>query len=159
MQNTLVKDIMEDTLVTIEPEATLAEAARQMKAANCGCLLVRDGSKPDGIITDRDIVVRALSKDLDPAEEKVADHMTGLVMTCSVDDTLSHAAELMREHSISRLVALDPQGYPCGIITFGRILRNHEGGEELSEIVACATGRKEVFRAQKTLSETSGRPH
>ena len=53
----------------------------------------------------------------------------------------------------------DPDGRTCGILSFGHILRNHDNDEEIAEIVACVTGRKNIFEAKKTLSEAVLRTH
>jgi CBS domain-containing protein len=159
MLNTCVKELMEDKLIMIDPEATLCEAARKMKETNCGSLVVGSGNKPDGIITDRDIVIRAVSRDCDPADEQVRDHMTGFVMTCNVNDTLTQAADIMREHAVSRLVVTDEDGRACGLISFGRILRNHDDAEEIAAVVACVTGRKNIFAARKALTDAATRAH
>lgn len=154
MQGTRVKELMEEMIITVPPEATLADAARLMKDNNCGCLLVGDGgTRPEGVITDRDIVVRALARDVDPAVEKVRDTMTGFVTSCTLDDTLAQAAELMRENAVSRMVVTDAEGHACGILSFGRILRNHDDADELAEVVACATGRKNVMAAKASLTD------
>jgi CBS domain-containing protein len=112
-----------------------------MKEANCGCLPVGIGAKPQGVITDRDIVVRALAEGKNPAEAKVADFMTDTVESCSIDDSLADVAGKMRDMGVGRLLVVDRDDTACGIITFGRILRNHDDAEEISVVVASATGR------------------
>lgn len=145
MNNTAVKELMEEQIVTVSPDDTLAAAARKMKEANCGCLPVGAANKPEGIITDRDIVIRAIAENLDPADEKVRDYMTCAVKTCKSGDTLEQAAGKMREHGVSRLVVTDEDDHAVGILTFGRILRNHDDQEEVSTIVASAVGRSAFF--------------
>jgi CBS domain-containing protein len=155
MPNTPVKELMEERIIMVPPESTLYEAARKMQETGCGCLLVGVGNKPDGVITDRDIVVRALARGGDPALEKVADHMTSDLVTCAAADTLAQAAEAMREHSVSRMVVTDGDGHAVGILSFGRLLRNHDDPEEVTQIVACATGHKNIFDARKSLSDAA----
>jgi CBS domain-containing protein len=143
MQNTRVKDLMEEHLITVSPEATLLEASKKMKEADCGCLPVGSGETPEGIITDRDIVVRAIAEGKNPAEATVRDYMTVNVKNCKADDTLSEAAEIMQENGISRIIVNDENGKMCGILSFGRMLRQNPDPEETSQVVACATGKAE----------------
>lgn len=154
MHSTPVKDLMEDRLIMISPDASLSEAAKKMKEMNCGSLLVGDRSRPEGIITDRDMIVRAVARDADPAEERVRDHMTGFILSCKTSDTLADAAQSMREHGVSRLVVTDEDGRACGLLSFGRILRNHDDTDELSGIITNATGRKTA-----ALSDAAKRAH
>jgi len=142
MQNTQVKELMEDQIVMVSPDDTLAEASKKMKSSNCGFLPVGKANKPEGVITDRDIVIRAIALGKDPAMTKVQDCMTEMVATCKNDDTLMDVASKMREHGVSRLVVLDRDNTMCGVLSFGRILRNHDDQEEVSDVVACVSGRK-----------------
>ena len=72
----LVKDLMWSEPPMVSPDATLKEAAAKMTEVDCGVLPVGTGSKVEGIITDRDIVVRAISKGKDPSRERASDFMT-----------------------------------------------------------------------------------
>lgn len=71
MQNTNVKDLMASDLMFIDPEDTLREAAQQMKEVDCGVLPVGDKDDVEGIITDRDIVIRAIARGENPEEKKL----------------------------------------------------------------------------------------
>jgi CBS domain-containing protein len=135
-----VKELMETNLVLISPDATLAEAAQKMKQADCGFLPVGEDNKPLGIITDRDIVIRAIAAGKSPSEVKVRDCMTDDVCSCQESDSLEEAAHVMSEHKVSRLVVKDSSGGICGVLTFGRIIRNNDNREETSHVVDAATG-------------------
>jgi CBS domain-containing protein len=137
---TQVKEIMRQDIEIISPEATLAEAARKMKDLECGILPVGDKNSIEGIITDRDIVVRAISEGKDPAKEKVSDHMTTDVCYCGETDIVKDAARMMHDNNVSRLIVKDNGGKLRGILTFGSILRKHDNQTEVVEIVASATG-------------------
>lgn len=142
MKKTKVKEIMKTDVELISPEATLADAARKMKELECGVLPVGSENKIEGVITDRDIVVRAISEGKNPAEEKVRDHMTEDVCSCGETDMLKEAAQMMHDNNVSRLVVMDDTGGVSGILTFGSILRKDNDDTEISEIVACATGKR-----------------
>ena len=141
MDATLVKDLMECDLELISPDATLEEAGRKMKEVDCGFLPVGKGGSPEGIITDRDIVVRAVSEGKNPKQEKVRDYMTSDVCACKETDTLEDAARIMNEYRVSRLVVRNDGGAMCGILTFGRIIRSNDSKEETSAVVEQATGK------------------
>ncbi|MBI3441138.1 MAG: CBS domain-containing protein, partial [Proteobacteria bacterium] len=78
----LARDLMWSTPTMISPGITLKDAAKQMAAANAGVLPVGRAGKVEGIITDRDIVVRAVSKGKNPEQEKVFNFMTSNIHSC-----------------------------------------------------------------------------
>ena len=142
MKATQVKEMMKSEVELISPDATLAEAARRMRDLECGVLPVGTDRNVEGIITDRDIVIRALAEGKNPATEQVRDHMTDDVCCCAESDELKDAARMMHDNNVSRLVVKDNIGKIRGILTFGSILRKDNDRTEISEIVACATGNK-----------------
>ncbi|MAL80826.1 MAG: signal transduction protein [Sneathiella sp.] len=132
---------MTHTPVFIGPEESLIKAAEQMKAKNCGVLPVGNAKGIEGVITDRDIVVRAVAKGKDPTSEKVKNYMSKHVYSCFETDTLQKAAEEMRKHKVSRLLVKDQAGAVTGILSFGHILRNGSSASEVSRVVELAVGR------------------
>lgn len=139
-QDMRVKQMMESDVVMISPSANLREAAQKMREANCGFLPVGEkGQKPQGVITDRDIVVRALAEGKDPSQCKVSEYMSEDVCCCEQNDSLEDAAHAMNENEVSRLLVQDESGEICGVLTFGRIIRNHGNPQELGSIVTSAT--------------------
>ena len=137
-----VKNVMKYNPEIISPESTLKEAAQKMAKIGCGALPVAIKDTPMGMITDRDIVIRALAKGKDISSEKVRDHMTSDVFFCEAGDTLEDAAAQMHENHVSRLVVIDSGGRITGMLSFGSILRKHSDMDEISNIVGCATGKK-----------------
>lgn len=138
---TKVKDLMEARTVMVSPNATLAEAAKMMKEEGCGFLPVGEANKPQGVITDRDIVIRCIAEGRDPQDMQVSDCMTGNVCACGEKESLEEAAQKMNDNAVSRLVVQTMDGDICGVLTFGRIIRSNDNKNETSEIVQCATGR------------------
>lgn len=139
--STKVKDLMESNLAMIGPDATLQEAAQKMKEINCGFLPVgEDPASPMGIITDRDIVIRAVCDGKNPAEEKVSQYMTSDVCACAEEDSLEDAAKQMNNYQVSRLVVKSEDGTLCGVLTFGRIIRSNDNKDEITNVVQQATG-------------------
>lgn len=141
MQRTQVKMLMTADPIVISPETTLQEAARRMERADCGVLPVGEGDKLEGVITDRDIVVRAIAKGKDPTHEKVKDYMSKEVFSCQETDTLEQAADRMCTHQVTRLLVKDERGKITGILSFGAILRKDTNMEEISKVIQHATGR------------------
>jgi len=139
---TQVKELMTENPIIIPANATLKQAAQKMKSIDCGVLPVGTWDKLEGIITDRDIVIRAVAEGIDAASAPARDYMTMDVFYCNEDDTLAQAAEQMRSHGVSRLAVKDRGGKTCGIITFGCIVRKHESLGEIGEVVECAVGKK-----------------
>jgi CBS domain-containing protein len=141
MENHQVKKLMETDLKLINPDATLEEASIKMKQSGCGFLPVGAENTLEGIITDRDIVIRAIAEGRDPTREKVRNFMTSTVCSCKETDTLEDAAKIMSDNHVSRLVVKDDSNNICGILTFGRIIRSNDNKQETSDVVERATGK------------------
>jgi CBS domain-containing protein len=137
----LAKDLMWSTPPMIPPDATLKDAAEKMTEVNAGVLPVGTNGRVEGIITDRDIVVRAVSKGIDPASEKVAKVMTRGIYSCRESDTIAHAANLMKNNKVSRLAVINEQNSLSGILSFGHIFRNDASAEEATDIITRVIGR------------------
>ena len=112
-----VKDIMTRGVEAVHPTATLEEAAQKMQALELGALPVRDGERLEGMVTDRDITVRATALGLDPITNKVQDVMTPGVVALPGTSPVTEAATAMRDSDVGSVVVLDQQGKVCGIVT------------------------------------------
>lgn len=137
---TKVKELMTAHPEMISPNATLRQAAEKMEAVSCGALPVGTENKLKGIITDRDIVIRALAQGKNPMTEKVSSYMTEQVFGCNENDTLEDAAEKMQQHKVSRLVVRNREGKVTGILSFGGILRSDANPKEIASVVKHACG-------------------
>lgn len=141
--STKVRDLMKENPVTVAPNSTLFEAAQKMKSAECGALPVGTPEKLQGIITDRDIVIRAVAEGKDPKTEQVKSYMTSQIVFCDAGDSLEEAAELMREKQVNRLAVRDEANNKmCGILTFGCIIRKGNDLEEIGRVIERAVGKK-----------------
>lgn len=136
-----VKDLMMTEPQFVAPTASLQEAAKFMASVNCGMLPVGTPKKVKGIITDRDIVTRAVSAGRDPAKARVEDYMTEEVFACNENDTLTNAAEKMREHKVSRLLVRNHAGQVVGVLSFGGLLRQSAAAGDIAHVVERATSR------------------
>lgn len=135
MKNTKIKELMTVNIITVKPNATLKEAAAQMRDTGCGILPVGSEDKIQGIITDRDIVIRAIARGKDPSKEQVGDYMTENVYDCSEMETLKEAAAKMYSYKVSRLIVKNKAGRVTGIITFGDMLRKDPDAGELTDVI------------------------
>jgi CBS domain-containing protein len=116
-----VKEIMTRDVQTIAPDDTIQTAARLMDDLNVGILPVHDGTRVVGVITDRDITVRATSLGLTPTEHAVSDFMTDEVYYCMEEDSIEIVADNMAHIQIRRMPVLDRDNRLVGIISLGDI--------------------------------------
>jgi CBS domain-containing protein/sporulation protein YlmC with PRC-barrel domain len=119
MAGVQVKDIMTRNVEVVHPEGTLWEAAQKMAALDVGMLPVCSGDQLVGMLTDRDITVRATAEGRDPKTTKVQEVMTPEVVHVSEDDDVSEAARIMTEQQVRRLVVLNQSKQLAGIISLG----------------------------------------
>lgn len=109
-----IKEIMTADVEVVDSGASLYECAYIMRCAGVDSLPVVAGDAVVGVITDRDIVVRALAEGLDYAETKVRTVMTRDVVTCPEDMELPAARRLMAERGVRSLVVVDGEGQLAG---------------------------------------------
>jgi CBS domain-containing protein len=114
----LVSDVMTPDPVTIPSSASVREAASIMRERNIGDLLVVDTDVLEGIITDRDIVVRAVAAGRDPEQVTVGEVATRAPVTMRADQHAHEAVDKMRRNAVHRLPVLD-RGRPVGIVSIG----------------------------------------
>ena len=114
-----VREIMSSHVVQIAENANLVEAAQKMQSADVGALPVEKGSRTVGMITDRDIVVRAISAELDPKTTTVGEAMTPDVLCCSEEDDIEAAERIMEDNKVHRLVVLGRDNNVVGIMSLG----------------------------------------
>ena len=119
-----VRDVMSRQVQATTPHTTLREAAELMKKLDVGTLPVCDGDQLIGMITDRDITVRAVAEGEDCFAGKVRDVMSMDVAFCHEEDDLTVATRLMREKQVRRLPVLSRDKRLVGIITLGDVALN-----------------------------------
>ena len=114
-----LRDVMTRDVEVIHPDAPIEEAAAKMKALNVGPMPVCDGDRLLGMLTDRDITVRATAAGRDPKATKAREVMTPDVAYCFEDQDVKEAARLMEEKQIRRLVVLNRDKRLVGIVSLG----------------------------------------
>ncbi|MBY8339200.1 CBS domain-containing protein [Streptomyces spinosirectus] len=137
-----VRDVMSPGAAAVEPMTTVARAAGVMREQDVGDVLVAYDCDLFGVLTDRDIVVRALAEGLDPAETTVGSVCTPPpVATLAPDDTTDLAMELMRRHAVRRLPVVERGGCPVGMVSLGDLAAVEDTHAALEEIGRAAPNR------------------
>lgn len=138
-----VHDIMTSSVDAIAPADTIRSAARAMAENDEGALPVVDHDKVVGMVTDRDITVRAVAagKSID---SPVSGIMTKNVRTCYARDEVEEAVQVMADEQVRRLPVVDPQGSLIGIVTLADAARSDRDH------------RKEVAAALSDICNPSG---
>ena len=115
----LVKEIMTPDVEVVSPGDTLEQAARKMEVLDVGPLPVCEGNRVVGMITDRDITVRATAAGCDPKTTLVSDAMSQDIISCHEDQDVQEAAKVMQEKQIRRLLVLNRANELVGIVSLG----------------------------------------
>jgi CBS domain-containing protein len=130
--------IMTGGIQAVAPQASIAEAAKKMASQDIGSLPVCGRErKVLGIITDRDITVRAVARGMDPNQTRVEEIMTREVLSCPSSSEVQAACDLMETRQVRRLLVTDDDQTPVGIVSLGDIalcLRENQSGEVLRKV-------------------------
>ena len=133
-----LSEIMSSDLAVIQPDDSLQFAAKKMRDRNIGFLPVCDGETLLGVISDRDIIIRALAEGMDAAVMLSRDLMTTPAIYCFDDQDVSEAGQVMAENQIRRLVVLSREDQRLvGVISLGDLARtsaNDLSGEVLKKV-------------------------
>ncbi|WP_367319201.1 CBS domain-containing protein [Streptomyces sp. HUAS ZL42] len=133
--NRLIRDVMSPGADAVEPMTTLARAAGIMREHDIGDVLVAYDCDLFGVLTDRDIVVRAVAEGLDPHTTTAGSVCTRPPMvTLAPDDTTDHAVELMRRHAVRRLPVVERGGCPIGMVSLGDLATTEDPHSALADI-------------------------
>jgi CBS domain-containing protein len=138
-----ISDIMTTNPASVGPDATLGEVATLMRQEDCGSIPVVEDGRLVGIVTDRDIVVRALAAGKDPKRTPVSEVMSADPITVEPNGDVTEAERHMRERQVRRLPVVE-DGKLVGIIVTAQIARRAEAkqtGETIKEISEPASGR------------------
>ena len=129
-----IREVMTPNPHTVAADATLQDAAREMQQDDIGAVLVRDNGSVSGILTDRDIVVRAIAEGRDPSSTKVSDVATRDVKTLTPDSTIEDAIRIVREQNVRRIPVVDDSGNPAGIVSIGDLAIDRDTDSALADI-------------------------
>lgn len=128
-----VRDVMTPGVVTVRPDASLVEAAQLMRAQDVGDVLVTVDEQLVGVLTDRDITLRAVADGVDPLTVSAQAVCTPNPVVIGPHDALSTAVALMRDHAIRRLPVL-ADGHPVGMVSLGDLAVAQDPDSALADI-------------------------
>jgi len=120
---------------TVDVGATVADAAREMRDGDVGAVLVTERGAVTGIVTDRDIAVRAVAAGLDPDAPRVTEVASMNVATLTVDQSVEDAIRLVRDRDVRRIPVLQ-DGRPAGIVSLGDLAIERDTDSALADIAS-----------------------
>ena len=133
-----INEIMTTDVEVVAPDATIKEAAQRMAKLGVGALPVWDGERLIGMVTDRDLVVRAVAEGLDPVETSVRDCMSPKIVSCFEDQSVEEVCHTMEEQQIRRLPVMSRDKHLVGIVAIGDLAikadEEEQVGHTLQEI-------------------------
>lgn len=131
---TKVRDVMTAEPIVLQQDQTIADAAQAMRDTAVGAVLVVDGDRLCGLITDRDIVVRAVAESA-PPDSPVGPLVSSELIAIGADDEADDAARVMRANAIRRLPVMD-DGRIVGIVSLGDLAVDRGEDSALGDISA-----------------------
>ncbi len=130
-----LKDVMTSHVEVIRPETTLEDAAKKMKDVDAGSMPVCDGDRLVGMVTDRDITVRATAQGVDPKSMTVKEVMSPDVVYGFEEQDVADAARIMEDKQIRRLLVLNRQKRLVGIVSLGDLATRASSAAITEEVV------------------------
>jgi len=118
-----VGEVMTRDVKLVSPQQSICDAAKMMAECDAGALPVGEDDRLVGVITDRDIAIRAVAEDKGP-DTPVAEVMTKQVLYCFEDESVDHVAQNMGEQQVRRLPVLNREKRLVGIVSIGDLSRN-----------------------------------
>ena len=131
-----------DLVVTIHPDTSLEQAAKQLARYRFGVLVAsEDGHVVSGILSERDIVRKIAEAGAPALQIKTRSIMTRQVHTCTTDETLDNLMRLMTEHRFRHVPVVDDKNHVCGIVSISdlvkrRVVELEEETEHLQELIS-----------------------
>ena len=129
----LVREAMTAEPICLTNNTTIIDAALRMREYDIGDVLITEQDRICGVLTDRDIVIRALADGRDPARTTIGEIASSHLITVGPDEPVTRAVELMRQHSVRRLPVCQ-DGRPVGIISIGDLALDRDPQSALADI-------------------------
>src|SRR4051794_28882303 len=132
-----VKDVMTRDPREVSVDTSIVEVAQLMRDEDIGSVIVTDGGRLRGLVTDRDVVVRAVAENLDPSVETVDTVYSGRdLVTVDPDTPIDEAAAIMRVKAVRRLPVVDSRGNAVGVVSIGDLAMERDEDSVLARISA-----------------------
>ena len=131
-----VRDLMSVQPIKLPSSASIGDVARRMRAANVGAIICEQDGHPCGIVTDRDIAVRAVAAGRDLENTPVSEICSKVLITVRPEDDLDRAVELMRQRAIRRVLVVDSNSQTVGILSLGDLAIERDSRSVLGQISA-----------------------
>ncbi len=129
----IVKECMTTDVQMGTPTMTLLEVARKMRDGDFGILPIADNERLIGMVTDRDITIRAIAEGKDPQQTQVKEIMSEQVLYCFEDQSLEEVANNLGENQIRRLPVLNRQKRLVGILSLGDLAKSEAHPNQVEE--------------------------
>ncbi|MBO0827734.1 MAG: CBS domain-containing protein [Streptosporangiales bacterium] len=136
MTQQTVGDVMTQAVAYIPPTTTVTLAARMMRDDDVGDVVIADDGRVRGVITDRDIVVRAVAGQLDPDTTTVGEICSEDLAVVRPDTPITDAVQKMRDAAVRRLPVVDDDGNAQGFVSIGDLAVTADPDSALSDISA-----------------------
>lgn len=131
-----IREIMTPVVESVREHDTVLLAAQRMRERDVGALaVVNDEDQLTGMLTDRDIVVRAIAHGRDPSTERIREIMTPCAVACPEDQTIGQAAKIMEIEQIRRLPIVDASNRPIGIVSVGDLAGRGHDAQRAGEVL------------------------
>jgi CBS domain-containing protein len=128
-----IQEVMTKDPITLDAGASIREAAQRMKESDIGDVIVLEQDAICGIVTDRDIVVRAIAEGQDPDTAKLGEFCSRDIATLSPQDTVADAVQLMRQKAVRRIPVVE-NDRPVGIVSIGDLAIERDPESVLADI-------------------------
>jgi CBS domain-containing protein len=138
-----VAEVMSRGVDAIDPAATVQQAAEQMGELDVGAVFVGTDGALQGVLTDRDIILRLVIEGRHPAEVPVSAVMSAQLFACREDDNIETVLGEMRERQVRRMPVLAEDGRPVGVVTLSDIAKAVGGPEQAMETL------REIFEPRR----------
>ena len=128
-----IREVMTKDPLTLSDDATITEAAKAMRDEDIGDVIVLSGGQVAGIVTDRDIVIRAVADGHDLQSTPIGQISSRDLRTLSPDDTVEDAIRLVRDNAVRRLPVVEGNK-PVGIVSLGDLAEEKDPRSALADI-------------------------
>jgi CBS domain-containing protein len=135
-----VREVISKQPIKLDASSPIIEAARQMRGADIGAVIIEENAKPLGIVTDRDITIRAVAEGLDTNRTPLSKICSRDLTTVSPDEDIEQAVELMRSKAIRRVLVVE-RDRALGVVSLGDLALEKDGSSALGQISAAAGNR------------------